>query len=73
MALKFCGGFPQVTGAIDGTHIPVVCPKDSPSDYYNRKGMQALVDFQGLFHGYLHWVARESTQCQGILKFIHMS
>ena len=22
-------GFPQVAGAIDGTHIPIVCPKDS--------------------------------------------
>ena len=54
-------GFPQVAGAIDGTHIPIVCPKDSPSDYYNRKGfysviMQALVDFRGLFmDAYIGW------------------
>ena len=30
--------FPQVAGAIDGSHIPIICPKDNPSDYYNRKG-----------------------------------
>ena len=44
-------GFPQVAGAIDGIQIPIVCPKDSLSDYYNREGfnsviMQTLVDFQ---------------------------
>ena len=54
-------GFPQVAGAIDGSHIPIICPKDNPSDYYNRKGfysviMQALVDFRGLFMDvYIGW------------------
>ena len=47
-------GFPQTVGAIDGTHIPIVWPQDSASDYYNRKGyysilMQAIVEFRGLF------------------------
>ena len=47
-------GFPQTVGAIDGTHIPIIRPIESASDYYNRKGyysvlMQALVDFRGLF------------------------
>ena len=47
-------GFPQTVGAIDGSHIPILKPKDSASDYYNRKGfysiiMQAVVEFRGLF------------------------
>ena len=31
-------GFPQTAGAIDGTHIPIIRPDESASDYYNRKG-----------------------------------
>ena len=51
---EVCWGFPQVAGAIDGTHVPVIKPQDNPSDYYNRKGfysiiMQAVVDYRGLF------------------------
>ena len=47
-------GFPQVAGAIDGTHVPILKPKESPSDYYNRKGfysvvIQAVVDSRGRF------------------------
>ena len=30
-------GFPQAVGAVDGTHIPIICPEDSGTDYYNRK------------------------------------
>ena len=52
----FCSdhGFPQSVGAIDGTHIPVVSPRECPADYYTRKGwhsmiMQGMVDNRGLF------------------------
>ena len=29
-------GFPQCFGTIDGSHIPILTPKDYPLDYYNR-------------------------------------
>ena len=47
-------GFPDCGGAIDGTHIPIEAPQESPTDYHNRKGwhsviFQALVDDVGNF------------------------
>ena len=54
-------GFPQAAGAIDGTHIPIIHPDESASDYYNRNGyysiiMQAMVDYRGLFMDvYIGW------------------
>ena len=36
-------GFPQVIGAINGYHIPIVCPKDDPEDYHNRKGFYSFI------------------------------
>ena len=47
-------GFPLTVGAIDGTHIPILRPQESASDYYNRKGyysilMQAIVACRGIF------------------------
>ena len=54
-------GFSQAAGAIDGSHIPIIRPDESASDYYNRKGyysiiMQAMVDFRGLFMDvYIGW------------------
>ena len=49
-----CWGFPQAMGAVDGSHIPIIRPQESASDYYNRKGyysiiLQGLVDFRGQF------------------------
>ena len=54
-------GFPQAAGGIDGSHIPIIRPDESASDYYNRKGyysiiMQAMVDHLGLFIDvYIGW------------------
>ena len=53
--------FPQVAGVIDGTHIPILRPQDSGTDYYNRKGfysvvMQSVIDFRGIFTDiYIGW------------------
>ena len=54
-------GFPQAVGAIDGTHILIIHPEQSPADYCNRKGyysiiMQGVVDFRGVFMDvYIGW------------------
>lgn len=47
-------GFPQVVGAIDGSHIPITRPIHNQADYYNRKGfhsiiLQAVVDYRYMF------------------------
>lgn len=46
--------FPQVAGAIDGTHIAIRAPSKNSSDYYNRKGgysiiLQGVVDHRMRF------------------------
>ena len=35
--------FPQVVGAIDGSHIPIITSKNDPNDYYNRKQFHSIV------------------------------
>ncbi|XP_068738749.1 uncharacterized protein [Montipora capricornis] len=42
-----CAGFPQVVAALDGCHVPIIAPLQSPEDYVNRKGFHA-VTLQGL-------------------------
>ena len=42
-------GFSQCAGAVDGTHLPIIAPKENHADYHNRKGwhsivLQAIVD-----------------------------
>ncbi|CAM5114441.1 unnamed protein product [Eretmochelys imbricata] len=47
-------GFPNCSGAIDGTHIPILAPDHLANQYINCKGyfsmvLQALVDQKGRF------------------------
>ena len=43
--------FPTVL-AIDGSHIPIIPPHDSPTDYYNRKGFHSIVLQELVDHPY---------------------
>ena len=57
-------GFPQCAGAVDGTHIPIISPKDFPADYYKCKRwhsilMQETVNHLGQFTDvYTGWPGR---------------
>lgn len=46
--------FPQVVGALDGTHIRIAAPNDNPNSYYNREKnysvvLQGVADANGKF------------------------
>lgn len=54
--------FPQVVGAIDGSHIPIIAPNEDANDYYNRKQfhsviLQGVTDAQGRFIHFSTWYA----------------
>ena len=61
-------------GAIDGSHVPIIRPQESASDYYNRKGfysiiMQGVVDFRGRFMDvYIGWPGK--VHDASVLKFV---
>ena len=54
-------GVPQCVRVIDGSHISILGPKDSHTDYYNRKGwysiiLQGVVDHKYRFTDiYIGW------------------
>ena len=35
-------GFPNVVGAVDGTHIRIQAPTQNEDDYVNRKGYHSI-------------------------------
>jgi len=35
-------GFPGVIGAIDGTHVKIIAPRDNSDSYINRKGFHSV-------------------------------
>ena len=40
-------GFPQVVGAVDGCHVPIMAPHENKEDYINRKHFYSII-LQGL-------------------------
>ncbi|KAJ7303168.1 hypothetical protein JRQ81_012101 [Phrynocephalus forsythii] len=51
-------GFPNCIGAIDCTHIPIICPKVQQAQYFNHKSfhsvvLQAACDADGVFFSIL--------------------
>ncbi|KAI5067475.1 hypothetical protein GOP47_0018003 [Adiantum capillus-veneris] len=36
-------GIPFVVGAIDGSHIPIIAPRDKHVDYFNQKGFHSIL------------------------------
>ena len=62
------GLHPQVVAALDGCHVPVIAPLQSPEDYVNWKGFQA-VTLQGLVI-IIIIIIITSFKCQCILALL---
>ena len=56
-------GFPQCFGAVDGSHIPILPPHDSPTDYYNRKGYHSIVLQYHFMNVYVGWPGSVHDAC----------
>ena len=69
-------GFPQVVGAVNGSHIPILKPQGSPSDYFNCKGfysilVQAVMDSSGKFIDVtIGWPGKVRCSSAGELKLL---
>ncbi|CAM5109346.1 unnamed protein product [Eretmochelys imbricata] len=53
-------GFPNCSGATDGTHIPILGLDHQSSQYMNRKGYFSMV-LQGTFHQHQRGMAGKGT------------
>ena len=42
-AFQILSDFPQVVGALDGSHIPIAAPTNDPNDYFNRKHFHSII------------------------------
>lgn len=47
MVSSTSGDFLSVLSAVDGTHIPIMSPRDFPADYFNHKGWHSII-MQGM-------------------------
>ncbi|KYO34831.1 hypothetical protein Y1Q_0009670 [Alligator mississippiensis] len=55
-------GFPNCMGALDSTHIPVLCPLGRWRSFTNRKGFASVIlqaMALGLVHKHFYWVGQQ--------------
>ncbi|KAK7912492.1 hypothetical protein WMY93_012703 [Mugilogobius chulae] len=62
-------GFPQCGGAIDGSHIPIIAPKENHADYFNRKGWHSVI-LQGIVD-HRFWTTVHIWCCQSMSVHTH--